>query len=86
MPLLFACLFDTKSIQLHLSSVKNKISEYVNKNDGSTWIIENLKLVAYWAISILIFKRYRIKLVLAWTLIYLTYLLFGFNGLAQFRY
>lgn len=77
---------DTYSFEVYFESLKYKMMEYSDKNDGTVTLTQELKLFIYWGLSIWFFLRSRVRLVLALIFIYLFYLGTGFNELIHLRY
>lgn len=77
---------DAYFIEVYFESMKYKIEEYADKNDGDVTFIQEFKLFIYLGLSVWLFLRTHTKLVLATTLIYLFYLFTGFNDLIHLRY
>jgi hypothetical protein len=84
--LLFFYFVDSYIFEVYFESLKYKTQEYSDKNDGDVTPIQEFKLLLYWGFFAWFFLRKRINLVLALFVIYIFYLLTGFNELIHLRY
>ena len=83
---LFFYFMDSYIFEVYFESLRYKVMEYSDKNDGTVTLTQELKLFIYWGLSIWFFLRSRVRLVLALIFIYLFYLGTGFNELIHLRY
>jgi EpsG family len=84
--LIFIFYIDSYFIEVYKESIKYKIEEYSDKNDGDVTPIQEVKLLIYWGAFIWFCRQTRIRLVLAGVIIYLFYISTGVNELIHLRY
>ena len=82
----FAYFSSNYIVDLYLASVRYRINEYANRNDGNVTIVQEIRLILYWSAALYMFKIAKSKLLRAYILIYAFYLISFQNDLAHLRY
>jgi hypothetical protein len=70
----------------YLDSIQTRVELYANKNDGTVTIMQEIRLLLYWALALIIFRNARSNLFLPYILIYIAYLFTFQNDLYHLRY
>ena len=73
-------------IDVYLDSVEVRVEMYATKNDGDVTIMQEIRLLLYWAVALIIFRNARSNLFLPYILIYIAYLFTFQNDLYHLRY